>query len=309
MTTIDERRRLGEWLRDRLGWSDGAVEFERIGEGHSREMLVARPNSERPVVVRVEQGGVFGTATDEEFAVMTALGRHGVPVAPIVARGDPSVIGRDFFVMEFVEGSDTPPPIDAFVDELDRLHRLPLDDDVVSSFERRPIDAADATRGQIERWYSVLRTSMEVEVPTLEKARRRLVDEVPSDGRLAVVHGDAGPGNFLHDGERVLALTDWEFAHLGDPREDWVFCIAIRGPRVMDRESWLRVVAERTGTVVDAASFRYWEVFNYFKGACANASCRRLYALGVEPAPNLAIVGTAIHRLFVRRLDSLLGRT
>lgn len=305
MSTPDERRRLGEWLADRLGWGEGPIRFERIGEGHSREMLVARHRFANPVVVRIEQGGVFGTATDEEFAVMSSLGRRGVPVAPILARGDGSVFGRDFFVMDFVAGSDAPPPIEAFVDSLHRLHQVPLDDELRTNFARHPSDAADATRGQIERWYAVLRTALDDEIPILETARRWLVETTPTDGRLAVVHGDAGPGNFLHDGERVVALTDWEFAHLGDPREDWVFCIALRGPRVMDREAWLRLVAERTGVTIDDRSFRYWEIFNYFKGACANASCRRIYALGIEPSPDLAIVGTAIHRLFVGRLARL----
>ena len=44
--------------------------------------------------------------------------------------------------------------------------------------------------------------------------------------RTVLCHGDVGPGNFLHEGGRVTALLDWEFAHLGDPMDDlgwWVF--------------------------------------------------------------------------------------
>ena len=36
-------------------------------------------------------------------------------------------------------------------------------------------------------------------------------------GSLAVVHGDAGPYNLLVDGDRLSALLDWEFVHVGDP--------------------------------------------------------------------------------------------
>ncbi len=36
-----------------------------------------------------------------------------------------------------------------------------------------------------------------------------------------MVHGDYRSGNFLHDGEgRILAVLDWEMAHIGDPLED-----------------------------------------------------------------------------------------
>jgi aminoglycoside phosphotransferase (APT) family kinase protein len=42
------------------------------------------------------------------------------------------------------------------------------------------------------------------------------------DGHVAttLVHGDAGVGNFLFSGDRVTAVLDWEWAHLGDPMED-----------------------------------------------------------------------------------------
>ncbi|MET0270822.1 MAG: phosphotransferase family protein [Sphingomonas sp.] len=43
----------------------------------------------------------------------------------------------------------------------------------------------------------------------------------PSDPRPAtLVHGDAGPGNFLFAGAGVTGLVDWELAHVGHPLED-----------------------------------------------------------------------------------------
>jgi hypothetical protein len=42
-----------------------------------------------------------------------------------------------------------------------------------------------------------------------------------------IVHGDAGPGNFLYDGDRVTALLDWELVHYGDPMADLAM-LAIR---------------------------------------------------------------------------------
>lgn len=48
---------------------------------------------------------------------------------------------------------------------------------------------------------------------------------VPSYQEPAVlVHGDAGPSNFLYENGRVTAILDWELTHLGDPLEDlgWI---------------------------------------------------------------------------------------
>ena len=38
-----------------------------------------------------------------------------------------------------------------------------------------------------------------------------------------LVQGDTGPGNFLADDGMVTGLVDWEFAHLGDPMDDWAW--------------------------------------------------------------------------------------
>src|SRR5690606_6522109 len=38
--------------------------------------------------------------------------------------------------------------------------------------------------------------------------------------RPVIVHGDAGPGNFLFDQGRVTILLDWELVHYGDPMAD-----------------------------------------------------------------------------------------
>lgn len=306
MTAVADGR-LVEWLAQRLAWPAADATVERIGEGHSREMLIVRPAGASPVVVRIEQGGVFGTTSAEECRVMNVLRERGVPVAAIVADDPGSAIGRPFFVMEFVEGVDRPIPTTAFIDRLHTLHSLPVDDELRAAFDRSPLTARDATRGQIDRWYDVYRSAVVDEIADLEHAARWLRTNSLDDGRLAVVHGDAGPGNFVHDGIDVRAFTDWEFAHLGDPREDWSFCVSMRGPRVLGREEWLSTITERTGVGFDDDSWRFWEAFNLFKGACANLTCRRLYETGRNPAPNMAIVGTAVHRLFLRRLAAVIA--
>lgn len=299
--------RLVEWLSQQLGWPSSEATVDRIGEGHSREMLIVRPAHARPVVVRVEQDGVFGTTGAEESRVMTGLRARGFPLARILAVDDGTVFDRPLFVMEFIEGSSGPFPVDDFVDSLQALHQLDVDKDVGALFDRQPETAAEATLGQIDRWYAVYRESSTTQIAVLETAKEWLKKYVPSDGRLGVVHGDAGPGNVVHDGRQVLAFTDFEFAHLGDPREDWSFCAAIRGARTLGRDEWLAIIEARTGVQFDDRMWCYWEAFNLFKGACANLTCRHLYATGRNPAPNMAIIGTAVHRVFAHRLRILVA--
>lgn len=61
--------------------------------------------------------------------------------------------------------------------------------------------------------------------PILMLALAWLADNVPADrGPSVIVHGDAGPGNFLHRHNAVTALLDWELTHFGDPMEDLAQC-------------------------------------------------------------------------------------
>lgn len=42
----------------------------------------------------------------------------------------------------------------------------------------------------------------------------------PRPAKLALIHGDFNPANFLYADGRVTALIDWENSRVGDPRED-----------------------------------------------------------------------------------------
>ncbi len=98
---------------------------------------------------------------------------------------------------------------------------------------------------QIERWADVYRSTSPLPVPLLEEGAAWLHAHAPPLERVALVHGDPGPGNFVHDGQRVLAFTDWEFSHLGDPTEDWSFLLSMRGARTMPLEDWLALIRRR----------------------------------------------------------------
>lgn len=304
------RERLEEWFRDRLGQPRSIVAFERISVGHSRAMWRVQLDDGAGYVVRMEQGGVFGTSGDEERRIMDGLGRLGFPVARVRwVETTGAVTGRPFFVMDHLEGA---PSDDRVVDHgtaadfvavLARLHRL---DGAGLGFDVVPPAPNDATHLQIDRWAATYRRASPAS-PLIEEAAAWLHAHAPPLDRVAVVHGDPGPGNFIHHGGRVLALTDWEFAHLGDPAEDWSFCLSMRGARTFPREEWLELYRIVAGVELSHEQWCYWEAFNLFKGACANRTCLDLFERGENRAPNMAIIGTTLHQVFLRRLVDLLA--
>lgn len=302
---------LSRWLSEVWAEPVSVETMLRIGTGHSRAMYVVTLADGRRYVLRCEQGGVFGTSGAEECRVMSSLARVGFPVAAVVAE-EPTgeVIGQPFFLMAHLDAAATMPADERAVDEVTlrdfvaRLHLLHQLDGYRFGFDLVPADPALATGMQVERWRSVYRSAAGEPIPLLEEAAAWLMHHAPPLGRLSVVHGDAGPGNFVHAGGSVVAFTDWEFAHLGDPAEDWAFCVTMRGSRTVPRQRWLELMAD-VGVVLSDDQWRYWEAFNLFKGACANRTCLTLFESGVNPAPNMAIIGTTLHQIFLRRLVAI----
>ena len=306
------REQLGEFLSGVLGRRVEVVSLSRISVGHSRAMYRAALQDGSSLIVRREQGGVFGSSSAEEYRVMGGLHAAGYPVAEVVAyEPTGAVLGEPFFVMKDL-GSGRPGADERVVDEgvardfvrtMAQLHSI---DPASLPFTHVPMDPSQATHLQIDRWHGIYRSASEVSVPLLDDAARWLHRHAPPLERLATVHGDAGPANFVHDEGKVVAITDWEFVHPGDPAEDWMFCIALRGATTMSEDRWLQLFAEETGVHYDPPTIRYWKAFNFFKGACANRTTLAIFERGTNRNPNMAIIGTTLHQLFLRRLVALI---
>jgi aminoglycoside phosphotransferase (APT) family kinase protein len=304
------RDELERWIGEQRGTPTPVAELHRITTGHSRGNWFVELVDGSRFVVRVEQGGVFGTSGADEFAFMQAVGRLGFPVAAVRwLEPTGTVLGQPFFVMDFVDGGvatgreDRTLAPDLAIDFVRRLHDLHhLAWDTV--LDGPP--AAEATHVQIERWRAVYRSTSPLPVPLLEEGAAWLHSRAPRLDRVALVHGDPGPGNFVHDGHRVLAFTDWEFSHLGDPIEDWAFLVSMRGARTMPLDQWQELIRRNTGVELDGEQLRYWRAFNLFKGACANRSCLESFA-GANPAPNMVLIGTVLQQTFMRQLAELVN--
>ncbi len=131
--------------------------------------------------------------------------------------------------------------------DLARLHGLPVDGvrlagGVSGGRHRRPrAGRARDLAGDVCRGGDARRP---------DRAGSSLARREPARSRcpVALVHGDAGPGNFLFADGRLTALIDWELAHLGDPMEDlaWFSMRCVMEP-VPDFAESLRAYPERRG--------------------------------------------------------------
>jgi aminoglycoside phosphotransferase (APT) family kinase protein len=212
--------------------------------------------------------------------------------------------------MDFIEGnSDAPGEADvrALIRTLAGQHALDWHAMGAHAYLQAPVSSRDGALMQVERWYGVYRDACYLPVPMLEEGRAWLRRHAPEAKRIAIVHGDAGPANFMYKAGAVTCITDWEFAHLGDPVEDWVYMATMRGRGMYARERWAEIFREEAHVEISPEEWVFWDAFNHFKGACANSTTLRVFSEGKNPAPNMAAIGTGLHLVFLQRLAQIVG--
>lgn len=316
-----EAAALTAWVAEQAGRPLRTVRARTISGGYSRRMVELVLTGTEPgtagggelaLVVRIEQGGVFGSDGRREAALLRAVGSTRDPAVPVphVLWDEPTgvVVGQPFFVMARVDGGDEADPraLDDFVLALHHVHGLPP---AVAepAFGPVPTSAEAGIAAQVDHWEAVYRRSTAMPVPLLDEGFAWLRRNLRPTGDTVLVHGDPGPGNFLWRDGRLRAVLDWELAHYGDAAEDWTYLAHLRGRRARDPQAWRDHLRATCGVSYGERDWHAWRVFNACKGAAANLTARRVFLDGVAPRPDLLAVGTAVHLRFVRELAALVA--
>ncbi|KKC25221.1 phosphotransferase family protein [Sphingomonas sp. SRS2] len=148
-----------------------------------------------------------------------------------------------------------------YMAQLAALHRVPIDGAGPTALGEPAETAQDHARRRIAEMRLRHGASAECD-PLLSLLYRWLEENIPSgEVRTVLVHGDAGPGNFLHADRRVTALLDWELAHFGDAMEDLAW-LTIRSAIVPFTPIGLLLAAYRAagGQDIDEDRIRYWRL-------------------------------------------------
>ena len=299
--------RIRSFLVSQLGpKADVAVDdVVRVGVGRSRENWLfdatwsGRDGEVRePLIVRRDpEGGLLETDRGTEFAVLRALESTEVP-APAARWLDPdgAFLGRPSLVMVREPGTcdyfvldDTERPAPQRVDLARRLCELLA---LVHEVDWRAAGLGsvlddpgpDAAQAAIDHWESILRRDQLEPYPELELAARWMRAAAPRSPETVLVHGDFKVGNvLLGENDEIIALLDWELAHLGDPHEDlgWVTQpLRTREHYVAghwERDELLGHYEQITGRSVDPEAVAWWNVLSCYKTAVMQVSGLRSF--------------------------------
>ena len=178
-------------------------------------------------------------AIEREFRVMGALAGSEVPVPKMLLLcDDESVIGRAFYLMQFVPGrvlwEQSLPGLTreqrgAIYDEMNRviaaLHRLDVAALGLADFGR----PGNYFERQISRWTKQYQASVTGPNEAMDRLIEWLPQHIPASARdeamVSVVHGDFRLDNLIfHPSEpRVLAVLDWELSTVGHALADFSY--------------------------------------------------------------------------------------
>lgn len=279
-----------------------SVEMFKGGQSNPTYKLITPAQS---YVMRAKPGPVAkllpsAHAIEREFKVMRGLYGTDVPVAKMYCLcEDESVIGRAFYVMEFVEGRVL---WDQALPGMEKAERRAIYNEVnrviaalhsVNFVERGLADYGKPGNyfdRQIGRWSKQYVASITQPIPEMDHLMAWLPAHIPASARdaakVSIVHGDYRLDNLMfHPTEpRILAVLDWELSTLGHPLADFSYhCMAwhiapgsFRGIAGLDLDSlgipqeseYVRWYCERTGLTTPsalAADWNFYMAYNLFR--------------------------------------------
>ncbi|MEX3926206.1 phosphotransferase [Paraburkholderia sp. BR10936] len=300
---VAERQRfdteaLGAWLAAHVEGFQGPLTIEQFAGGQSNPTFkLVTPG--RTYVMRAKPGPKAkllpsAHAIEREYRVMDALAATDVPVANMLALcDDEAVIGRAFYVMEFVEGrvlwdqslpGMTREQRGAIYDEMNRviaaLHNVTPNAVGLADYGK----PGNYFARQIDRWSRQYQASETERIDAMHHLIEWLPQHMPDDAgsRVSVVHGDYRLDNLIfHPSEpRVLAVLDWELSTLGDPLADFSYhCMAwhvdpaqFRGIAgldwqalgIPDEAQYVARYCERTGLEI-RGDWNFYLAYNMFR--------------------------------------------
>lgn len=142
--------------------------------------------------------------------------------------------------------------------------------------------------------------ALEVPEPMIDFTARWLLQNLPTNSRKCLVHGDFRNGNLMIDGGGIRAVLDWELAQIGDPVRDlgwlcvnsWRFGKAelpVGGFGCID--DLLDGYKTVSGIDIDRHDLTFWQVFGSFWWSVTTLTMASTWRTGKTPSLERPVIG------------------
>ena len=227
--------RLEKYMQSNVAKFSGPLKtLKQFTSGESNPTFLLVDNNNNKYVLRKKPPGKLHIKkahnVGREYRIMKSLEVTQVPV-PIMycLCTDSSIIGTDFYIMEFVEGRIVkkieevePQQRNAMFSELIRvlalIHSVDIDEVGLGDFGSKG-DYCERSLAVYGKSYDKAKA---YPISSFEKLRTKLGENVPKEERRGIVHGDFRLDNciFHPTQPRILAVLDWELSTTGNPLAD-----------------------------------------------------------------------------------------
>lgn len=288
---------LADYMRQHVAGFSGSLTVEQFKGGQSNPTFKLSADGQQ-YVLRTKPAPAAkllpsAHAIEREFRVMDALHKAGFPAAKQYALcTDEAVIGRSFYIMEFVAGRIL---WDQSLPGMSKTERSAIYDEMnrviaqLHNIDYAAIGLADYGKPgnyfarQIDRWTKQYRASETEKIDAMEHLIAWLPNNIPAGDDTSIVHGDYRMDNMIfHPTEpRILALLDWELSTLGHPLADFSYHLMswhiapgqFRGIGGLDHQAlgipsedaYIARYCERTGKTIRKEDFSFYLAYNMFR--------------------------------------------
>lgn len=313
----DFETNLSRCLSQNIAGFKQLTKAERLSGGASQETYRIEIDSDsgsRILAMRRAPGGEKVEPTpghpglDVEALLMQSARDVGVPEPEVYhVLQDEDDLG-DGFIMEWLDGialgarvvrspelEDIRPRLAFLCGEiLAKLHSIDLEK---TGLDKR-LDVIEPAQYIEQTWQRY--RDFDTAQPMIDYAGRWLLDHCPDEVEVALVHNDFRNGNIMFSPEGVVAVLDWEVAHIGDPMRDlgWICTNSWRFGRsdlpvggFGTYEDLFAGYESITGTPVDAERVKFWEVFGSFWWAIGCLGMAEHYRTGPDQTVERPAIG------------------
>lgn len=253
----------------------------------------------------------------QEFAVLRCAFDAGAKVPePLLLCTDLDVAGREFFIMQALDGTASGPQLtsDTSLDphraalchelgvSLANLHRIVPPHPQLGFL---PEPAADHAQACIKTYRDYLDT-LNDGFPVLEWGLRWCELNRPQSMAPCLIHRDYRTGNYMVADGKLSGILDWEFAGWGDPKEDigWLTarCWRFAGPDreaggVGELDDFLSGYHSVSDLQIDRPTLTYWQVMAHLRWAIIALQQAERYLSGGEDSLELGLTGRMLPEL------------
>jgi aminoglycoside phosphotransferase (APT) family kinase protein len=320
---------LAAYLTKNLGEPVRIASVSQAFPGLSRETWLVRivrgrdgARQEGGVVIRTDPpGGPFVPVTlFYEWQVYQHVARTDIPIAKPLWFDAAAPINDDrpLFVRELVEGEtllkglndDTPQARERrrriameHADKLAALHRLDWKAYGFDSFMEVPESAEQAPRAELLRWWKVWEEVRTAPLPVVTEALHWFESHLPKRAaHISLCKGQNGIGEEIWRDDKIVALSDWELAHIGDPCQDLALSQGML--KLWDREKLIAYYESAAGFSLPPENISFYIVWNAFKSMLALNNGLRAFLSGEYPRLARATLGYGKVKVY----EHLLGR-